>query len=51
VAATTTVAARDVSGSGRIRIGTEAAFSPDELRRTAKEIAGELVARLSAPLG
>jgi hypothetical protein len=49
VAATTKVAARDVGGSGRIRIGTEEAFSPDELRRTAREIAEGLVARLAAP--
>ncbi|MEA5360229.1 hypothetical protein VA596_11840 [Amycolatopsis sp., V23-08] len=51
VAATTKVAGRSVSGSGRIRIGTEEALSPGELRRTSREIAEGLVTRLAAPLG
>jgi hypothetical protein len=51
VASTIKVAARSVSSPGRIRIGTEEAFSPDELRRTSREIAEGLVARLAAPLG
>ncbi|MDT7798572.1 MAG: hypothetical protein QOI78_2005 [Actinomycetota bacterium] len=50
VASTIKVAARSVSSPGRIRIGTEEAFSPDELRRTSREIAEGLVARLAAPL-
>ncbi|MFJ1768575.1 hypothetical protein ACIOD2_50240 [Amycolatopsis sp. NPDC088138] len=51
VASTIKVAARSVSSPGRIRIGTEDAFSPDELRRTSREIAEGLLARLAAPLG
>ncbi|MFG1643735.1 hypothetical protein ACGFMK_25850 [Amycolatopsis sp. NPDC049252] len=51
VASTIKVAARSASSPGRIRIGTEEAFSPDELRRTSREIAKGLVARLAAPLG
>ncbi|WP_326952224.1 hypothetical protein [Amycolatopsis sp. NBC_01286] len=50
VAATTTVATRSVRSPGRIRMGTVAAFPADELRRTAREIAEDLVARLAAPL-
>jgi hypothetical protein len=51
VASTIKVAARSVSSPGRIRIGTEEAFSPDELRRTSREIAEGLVARLVARPG
>jgi hypothetical protein len=40
-----------LTSPGRIRIGPEEAFAPEELYRAAGEIAEELVARLAAPLG
>jgi hypothetical protein len=39
-----------LTSPGRIRIGPEEAFAPEELHRAAGEIAEELVARLAAPL-
>lgn len=39
-----------LTSPGRIRIGPEEAFPPDELHHAAGEIAEELVARLAAPL-
>jgi hypothetical protein len=57
ITATTSLAGASAGGAsfnldspGRIRIGAEEAFPVEDLRRTAQEIAGELVARLAAPL-
>ena len=40
-----------LTSPGRIRIGPEEAFAPEELHRAAGEIAEDLVTRLAAPLG